>query len=197
MNRFIAYLGRLACGLGAVAILLLGLGPILGPGDIDFPGGFLGVAVLALLALGGVIAGFLMLRCLTADRTTRRFLAAGASAPVVLAVLFVAAATGVNRVANYEVLVGLLILCWAGYAVLIALTGLRLHRAGEAGAAGPLLFGAGAAFLLQSVGGTGGLLFGPDEVWPDLLIQGAITVSAGFAAALLATVAFAREGHRR
>lgn len=197
MKRFGAFLGRLACALGAAAILLLGLGPILGPGDSDFPGGFLGIAVLALLALGGVITGFLMLRCLTPDRTTRRLLTAGASAPVVLAVLFVAAASGVNRVSDYEVLVGLLILCWTGYAALIALVGLRLRLAGEARAAGLLLCGAGAALLLQSVGGAGGLLFGPDRAWPDLLIQGGITVSAGFAAALLATMAFAREGRCR
>ena len=197
MKRFGAFLGSLACALGAAAILLLGLGPILGPAELDISGGLLGIGVLALLALGGVIAGFLMLRGLTADSTTRRLLTVGASAPVALAVLFVAAATGVNRVADYQVLVGLLILCWVSYATLIALAGLRLRRAGEARAAGLLLCGAGAALLLQSVGGAGGLIFGPDRTWPDLLIQCGIAVSAGFAAALLATVAFAREGRRR
>lgn len=193
MLRFGALLGRLSCGLGAAAILLLGLDPALGTAGYRMPGGLLSFAILAPLALGGIIAGFLMLRCLTADRTTRRLLLAGAVAPFVLAPVFAAAASGIASVAIYEILVAALILCWAGYAALIALAGLRLCRAGEARAAGLLLCGAGAGLLLHSAGGAGGLLFGPDRVWPDLLIQAGIVVAGVFQALLLTTLAFGRR----
>ncbi len=195
MKRFGVLLGRLSCGFGAMAIMPLGLGPILEPVGHGIPSGPLGFAVLAPLALGGVIAGFFMLRRLTADRTTRRLLLAGAVAPFALAPAFVAAASGIASVAVYKVLVAALILCWAVYAALIVWAGLRLRRAGEATEAGLLLCGAGAGLLLQSIGGAGGLLFGPDRAWPDLLIQAGIAVAAAFLALLLITLAFA--GRRR
>ena len=56
-----------------------------------------------------------------------------------------------------------------------------------------MLCGVGAGLLVQSVGGAGGLLFGPDRAWPDLLIQAGIAVAAGSATVLLVALAFGRR----
>ena len=139
-----------------------------------------------------MLAGFLMLRRRSSDRTTRRILLAGAIVPLVPAGLILGIAPSLSAVAAYELLVGTTIVCWALYAALIVLAGLLLRRAGEGGAAGLLLYGAGAGLLLQSAGGAGALFFGPDRLWPDLLIQCGIAVAAAFLAPLLIIVAFAR-----
>ncbi|MCY4395727.1 MAG: hypothetical protein OXC10_11370 [Rhodospirillaceae bacterium] len=193
MRRFGAVSGRLSCGIGAVAIVLLALDRVLEPAGDAIPGGLLRVAILAPLAIGGVVAGFFMLRSQTGDRTTRRLLLAGAVAPFALVPAFVAAASGVGSVAVYGIVVAALILCWAVYAGAIAFAGLRLRRAGEARATGQLLCGAGAGLMLQSIGGAGGLLFGPDRDWPDLLIQAGIAVGALFLTLLLTALAFTRR----
>ena len=186
-----AFLGRLACGLGAAAILLLGVDLVLGPVGVAPLSDPLRLAIP--VAGVGVLAGFLMLRRRSSDRTTRRILLAGAIVPLVPAALIFGIAPGLSAVPAYEILVGTMIVCWALYAALIVLAGLRLRRAGEGGAAGLLLCGAGAGLLLQSAGGACALIFGPDRLWPDLLIQYGIAVAAAFLAPLLIIVAFARS----
>ena len=190
-----AFLGRLACGLGAAAILLLGVDLILGPAGFALLSDPLHLAIPMPVAGVGVLAGFLMLRRRSSDRATRRILLAGAIVPLVPAALIFGIAPGLSAVAAYEILVGIMIVCWALYAALIVLAGLRLRRTGAAGAAGLLLCGAGAGLLLQSAGGAGALLFGPDRLWPDLLIQYGIAVAGAFLALLLTTLAFARSGN--
>ena len=190
-----AFLGRLACGLGAAAILLLGVDLVLGPAGFVLLSDPLRLAIPMPVAGVGVLAGLLMLRRRSSDRTTRRILLASTIVPLVLAALIFGIAPGLSAVAAYEILVGTMIVCWALYAALIVLAGLRLRRAGEGKAVGPLLCGAGAGLLLQSAGASGALLFGPDRLWPDLLIQYGIAVAAAFLAPLLIIVAFARSGN--
>ena len=192
-----AFLGRLACGLGAAAILLLGVDLVLGAAGFALLSDPLRLAIPMPVAGVGVLAGFLMLRRRSSDRTTRRILLAGAIVPLVLAALIFGIAPGLSAVAAYEILVGTMIVCWALYAALIVLAGLRLRRAGEGGAAGLLLCGAGAGLLLQSAGGACALIFGPDRLWPDLLIQYGIAVAAAFLALLLIIVAIARSRNSR
>ena len=187
-----AFLGRLACGFGAAAILLLGVDLVLGAAGFALLSDPLRLAIPMPVAGVGVLAGFLMLRRRSSDRTTRRILLAGAIVPLVPAGLILGIAPSLSAVAAYELLVGTTIVCWALYAALIVLAGLLLRRAGEGGAAGLLLYGAGAGLLLQSAGGAGALFFGPDRLWPDLLIQCGIAVAAAFLAPLLIIVAFAR-----
>ena len=192
-----AFLGRLACGLGAAAILLLGVDLVLGPAGFALLSDPLRLAIPMPMAGVGVLAGLLMLRRRSSDRTTRQFLLAGAIVPLVPAALIFGIAPGLSVVPAYEILVGTMIVCWALYAALIVLAGLRLRRAGEGGAAGLLLCGAGAGLLLQSAGGAGALIFGPDRLWPDLLIQYGIAVAATFLALLLIIVAIARSRNSR
>ena len=188
-----AFLGRLACGFGSAAILLLGVDLVLGAAGFALLSDPLRLATPMPVAGVGVLAGFLMLRRPSSDRTTRRILLAGAIVPLVPAGLILGIAPSLSAVAAYELLVGTTIVCWALYAALIVLAGLLLRRDGAAGAAGLLLYGAGAALLLQSAGGAGALFFGPDRLWPDLLIQYGIAVAAVLLAPLLIIVAFARS----
>ena len=170
-----AFLGRLACGLGAAAILLLGVDLVLGPAGFALLSDPLHLAIPMPMAGVGVLAGLLMLRRRSSDRTTRQFLLAGAIVPLVPAALIFGIAPGLSAVPAYEILVGTMIVCWALYAALIVLAGL----------------------LLQSAGGAGALIFGPDRLWPDLLIQYGIAVAAAFLALLLIIVAIARSRNSR
>ena len=179
-----AFLGRLACGFGAAAILLLGVDLVLGAAGFALLSDPLRLAIPMPVAGVGVLAGLLMLRRRSSDRTTRRILLASTIVPLVLAALIFGIAPGLSAVAAYEILVGTMIVCWALYAALIVLAGL-------------LLCGAGAGLLLQSAGGACALIFGPDRLWPDLLIQYGIAVAATFLALLLIIVAIARSRNSR
>ena len=185
--------GRLLCGLGAAAIGLLGLDWAAGQAGLAPAAGLVRFAILVPLAVVGGLAGLLMVRRLSADRATRLLLLASAGVPVVLAPLSVIAAAGAGDPGSYAIFVGLAILCWAGWAALVAAAGRRLWRAGEAAGIGRLLVGAGAGLLLHCAGAAGGLLYGPDRAWPGLLAGYGLAVAAGFMAAVLIAAGLARR----
>ena len=75
-------IGKLLCGLGALAIALLGLDMITGHAGFEFPGGLMRFLVLMPLAIAGALTGFLMLRAVSTDRPIRRRLLIGAVGPL-------------------------------------------------------------------------------------------------------------------
>jgi len=181
-------IGKLLCGLGALAIALLGLDMITGHAGFEFPGGLLRFLVLMPLAIIGALSGFLMLRAMTNDGPNRRRLLIGAVTPLLL-MLAMAGLSQLRLGQGVHVAVVLcLVIAWAGYGATIFLSGRSLYRAHLGSLPALLLVGVGLALLVQAFGAAISAIAGPDLQWPGAMAFAGVIAAAGLMAALLVTI---------
>lgn len=189
-------IGKLICGLGALAIALLGLDMMTGHAGFEFPGGLLRFLVLMPLAIVGALTGFLMLRVRSADRANRRRLLVGAVAPLLLML----AMAGLSQVqldtSTHVAIVLCLVVAWALYGATVLQSGRRLDRARLGRVPAVLLIGVGLALLVQAAGAAISAVAGPDAEWAGALAFAGVLVAAGLMALLLMTIVFAKRHPR-
>lgn len=181
-------IGKLLCGLGALAIALLGLDMITGHAGFEFPGGLLRFLVLMPLAIAGSLTGFLMLRATSTDRPNRRRLLIGATAPLLL-MIALAGLSQMQLGADAHVAVVLcLVAAWAIYGATVLQSGRGLYRTGLGSGPAVLLIGVGLALLVQAVGAAISAIAGPDLQWPGAMAFAGVLAAAGLMAVLLTSI---------
>lgn len=188
-------LGKTFCGLGVLALVLLGLDMITGHVGFEFPGGLLRFLILLPLAVVGALSGFLMLRAQSGDRKTRRLLLLGTVLPLLAMAAVFAGSLIDMTAAAHTAFVLVLVAVWLGFGLVILASGRRLARFELRGLVPPLLVGVGLALLIQGVGAGFGAIFGPDRAWPgDLAFAGVVAAGALMAVTLALIVLTRRRG---
>jgi len=189
-------IGKLLCGLGALAITLLGLDMITGHAGFEFPGGLLRFVVLMPLAIVGSLTGFLMLRATSSDRPNRRRLLIGAGAPLLL-ILALAGLSQMQLSSSAHVAVVLcLVVAWAIYGATVLQSGRSLYRTRLGSGPALLLIGVGLALMVQAIGAAINAIAGPELQWPGAMAFAGVLAAAGLMAVLLTSIVLMKRRSR-